>query len=606
MSVPAPTPLLPASIRAQFDRDLAQAKFVQAATLLIAHLPSPLPHRLHPHLDALLACFPATVQADNPDLLYLQSLLLAQTKAAVATPQLLRAILLYKAQGQLNRAAICYFELIRIYTQHEDFRTAFLYVNEAEALLPQLTDPAVEAQLCLRLAELCPDLGRLRESVDYAQRALAGFRAQGASQEQFKTHILLAGLHRQLGEYHEAAAQLALGRGLQQAGCLGDEAYIRVLNAAAHLAWYRGDLTTALQQAEQLANYTARGGVSKAQVYSALLLGNLYRAQGAFATAQRWYATTRTLVEQAAVPLFLPWVDAQEGWLYVLAGDYTTARRLIHQALTTPDQGQLISFNVHLALLNLLGGELTTAESLLRNAQCFYQRSGDELATAVIDLYLAYTLQQSDRQTQATTHLQAGFAWFAARHITSFPFWWHGPLVAQICALALRAALHVDLVEHMLAYHVGAVARPVLTAMLDEGDPRLAQRVRPILALLTAEPDAWLTWLAAIDDEPVRQVLETLLRHQRLQRANLAELQATLTTAQRGKTNPVLIAVFGLYLQGATIKEIAVQLQRAPSSIRNYVTTIYQIFGLDAGDYASLQARRAALWASARKRGLIA
>ena len=603
MSVP--TPLLPASIHAQFNRYLAQAKFVQAATLLIEHLPSQLSPLLYTPLDALLARFPAAIRADNPNLLYLQSLLLAQTKVEVATTQLLRAILLYKAQGQTNRAAICYLELIRIYTQREDFRTAFLYVNEADALLQQLADPAVEAHLFLRLAELCPDLGRLRESVDYAQRALARFRAQGESQQQFKTHILLAGLHRQLGEYHEAKAQLELGRGLQQAGRLGDEAYIRVLNAAAHLAWYWGDLSSALQQAEQLAGYTARAGPPKAQVYSALLLGNLYRAQGAFATAQRWYATTRTLVEQAEIPLFRPWVDVQEGWLYVLTGDYTTARRLIHQALTTPDQGQLISFNVHLALLNLLEGELITAENLLRNAQCFYQRSGDELATAVIDLYLAYTLQQSNRQALATAHLQAGFAWFAARHITSFPFWWHGPLVAQICALALRAALHIDLVEHMLAYHVGFVARPVLTALLDEGDPQLAQRVRPILNLLAEETDGWLTWLAAIDDEPVRQVLETLLRHHQLPRADLAELQATLTTAQRGKVNPVLIAVFGLYLQGATIKEIAVQLQRAPSSIRNYVTTIYQIFGLAAEDYPSLQARRAQLAASARARGLI-
>ncbi len=604
MSVPAS--LFAASIGAQLDHHLDQAEFVQAATLLIAQLPPQLPTALQPQVNTLLARFPAALRADNPDLLYLQSLLLAQTQTEVAATQLVRALLLYRAQGQLKRAANCYFELIRIYAQREDFRTALLYVGEAEALLHQLTDPRLEAQLFLRLAELCPDLGRLQESIDYAQRALTGFRAQGEIQQQFKTHILLAVLHRQLGDYHAAEAQLELGRRLHQAGQLGDEAYTRVLNAAAHLAWYRGDLSAAQQHAEQLVHYTDKTKLPKAKVYSALLLGNLYRAQGFFATAQHWYTTTRTLIQQAAVPLFLPWVDVQEGWLYVLTGDYATARRLIHRALTTTDRGQLMSFNVHLALLNLLEGQVETAAKLLQSAQAFYQQSGDELATAVIDLYLAYTLHQQDQPAVATAHLQAGFDWFAARHITCFPLWWHSPLVAQICVLALRAAMHIDLVEHMIAYHVGTVARPLLATLLDEGDGPLAQRVRPILALLTAKDEAWLTWLATVEDEMVRQVLETLLQQNSLRRAKLDELQATLRTAQqREKTNPVLIAVFGRYLQGATIKEIAVQLQRAPSSIRNYVTTIYQIFGLSPAAYASLQARRTALIMLARVRGWI-
>ncbi|MCB0111745.1 MAG: response regulator transcription factor, partial [Caldilineaceae bacterium] len=77
------------------------------------------------------------------------------------------------------------------------------------------------------------------------------------------------------------------------------------------------------------------------------------------------------------------------------------------------------------------------------------------------------------------------------------------------------------------------------------------------------------------------------------------------TTAQRrGRPNPVLLAVFGLYLDGATVKEIAQTLQRAPSSIRNYITLIYQIFELEADDYPSLQVRRSHLVELARIRGL--
>jgi len=593
-------------VAAQVDRHFAQAEFTAAAALLIEHVALPLPQAQHCQLTVLLHRFPPALRESEPDLLCLYSQLQISTDAEAAATTLLRAILLYKARGQVARAARGYVELIRRYSHREDFRTAYLYVGEAAALLPQIPDPAIEAQLLLRLAELCPDLGRLHESISYAQRAAHTFRAVGDLRSQFTVHILLAILHRQGGDYHEAAAHLEMGRRLHQAGQLGEEAYGRVLNAAAHLAWYQGDLTTARQHAEQYVRYAERTAAPKAQVYSALLLANLYRAQGAFATAQQWYSKTRTLLDHAAIPLFRPWVDVQEGWLYALSGDYPRARRLIHQALTTPDHGQLMSFNVHLALLNLLTGEYDTAAKLLQQAQHFYQQSGDELATAVLHLYLAYTLHRSGHPAGVAAHLEAGFAWLAARHIASFPIWWHDELVAQIGALALRAGSHVDLVEHMLAHHVGAAARPSLLALLDEADPQLVQRVQATLSLVDGNDESWLAWLATIDDAPVRQALEQLFRQAGLQHAMLPALQTTLTTAhQRDKANPVLIAVFGLYVQGATIKEMATQLQRAPSSIRNYVTTIYQIFGLAAHEYPSLQARRTQLGNMARQRGFI-
>ncbi len=598
--------LLPPAILQQVEQALRQAQFDAAALLVVAHLPESLSPVLHAQLAELLARFPADAFDANPDLLYLQSILLVQTHVKQAATQLLRAIALYRNQGDRNRTAACYFELIRTYHQQEDFRTAYLYVQEAEELLHQITNPAVEARLYLRLAELCPDLGRLHEAIGFALRALAGFRRSEEPYNQFKTHILLSILHRQLGDYHAAESQLEMGRRLQQASRLGEEAYSRVLNSAAHLAWHRGDIRDALQQAERLAVYTHNAGVRKFQIYSALLLGNLYRAQGAFATSHRWYSEARTLVEQTDLRLFLPWVDVHEGWLHVLTGDYTAARKLIHKALTTPDRGQMMSFNVHLALLNLLEAHFLPAENLLRSAQPFYQASGDELSTAVINLYLAYTLYMTNRAAEASAHLQAGFDWLAERHIWSFPYWWHPQLVARICALALRAGIHVTLVEHMVAHHIGSAARPILSPLVEDADPAVAHRARTVLALLSEHEDDWLHWVAQIADEPVRQVLEELLGHAYLRKEKLPELKRILTTAQqRDKPNPVLIAVFGLYLQGANLKTIAAQLQRAPKSIRNYISTLYQIFDLPPENYTSFHARRQHLHSLAQQHGFL-
>jgi len=87
----------------------------------------------------------------------------------------------------------------------------------------------------------------------------------------------------------------------------------------------------------------------------------------------------------------------------------------------------------------------------------------------------------------------------------------------------------------------------------------------------------------------------------------LPALQRRFTTAQqRNKPNPVLLAVFGLYVQGATVKEIATQLQRAPSSVRNYITTLYQIFELPLNNASGLQARRKQLRMLAQQQGFIA
>ncbi|MBX3011115.1 MAG: hypothetical protein KF832_06385 [Caldilineaceae bacterium] len=603
---PAGSTGLPPASLSKINQYLQQGQFNEAVALLTTHAPEAVPQVWHEPLRELLKRFSPDAFDANPDLLYWQSILLAQTNSEQATTQLLRAILLYRNHGAINRAAACYFELIRIYQQREDFRTAYLYVREAEEVLRQIPELAIEARLYLRLAELSPDLGRLREGIDYALRALAGFRQSEELYHQFKTHILLSILYRQVGDYHAAEAQLEMGRRLQQAGRLDEEAYVRVLNSAAHLAWYRGDLVQAIQQAETLAIQVRKVGSPKFQVYSALLLGNLYRAQGAFATAQRWYSETRTLVDQAALRLYRPWVDLNEGWLYVLGGDYIAARKLIHQALTTPDRGQLMSFTVHLALLNLLEAHYTVAENLLRSTQLFYQKSGDELAIAVINLYLAYALQMTSRPVEAQTYLQAGLDWFAEHHIWSFPYWWHPQLVAQICGLALRLDVQVALVEHMVVHHIGAVARPVLLPLLQAAEPCIVHRAQTVLTLLAEHDGDWLHWLTTIPDEPVRQALEKLLREDVLRKEKLPELKRTLTTAQqRDKPNPVLIAVFGLYLQGANLKTIAAQLQRAPASIRNYISTIYQIFDLPSDGYASLRERRQQLRNLARQRGFL-
>jgi DNA-binding NarL/FixJ family response regulator len=158
----------------------------------------------------------------------------------------------------------------------------------------------------------------------------------------------------------------------------------------------------------------------------------------------------------------------------------------------------------------------------------------------------------------------------------------------------------------MIAQHIGNAARPPLTALLDDADPTVVQRVQSVLGLLGEAQADWLAWLAEVTDAPVQRVLEELLRENKLRKAALPALQRLFTTAhQRNKPNPVLLAVFGLYVHGATVKEIAARLQRAPSSVRNYITILYQIFELPLDNTSGLQARRKQLRMLAQQRAFI-
>lgn len=585
---------------------ILQGDYHDAAAYLIETLATPVAQKERQRLHELLALVPAETFDASAHLLALRAFLHAYTQPDAAAILLLRAIILYRAEDNFNHAGRCYVELIRLYLQQEDFQTARLYIAEAESVVNQVTDPTIQAGLYLRLAELCPDLGRLHASMRYGENALQIYRQCADLPNQFRCCTLLSIVQRQLSNYAEAAAMLEVAERLHEAAHLDQEACARILNAKAHLAWYRGDLIHARQLAERLVNVTTEAGFPKAQVYSALLLANLLRASGHFGAAAQWYQKTAALSSTAKLDRFQPWVDLNQGWLQLLTGDHAKARKLIHLALTTSDFGQRISFNVHLALLNLLDGHTNAAADLLHSAKPFYQQSGDGLAVAIIDLHLAYCQHLLGDAKAAQAQLQAALTWLAARHITYFPYWWHPNLMAQIGVWALQSEQHVALIEHMLICHVGNAARQPLLDLLTAEHPLIVQRAQALMTLLEPDDDLWRTWLTSATDEPLEQTLAELFQSGKLCRDALPQLQTRFTTAQqRNRPNPVLLAVFGLYLGGATVKEIAAQLQRAPSSIRNYITQIYQIFELDADAFPSLHARRTRLVQLAAERGFV-
>jgi len=588
----------------QIQQQLDASNYTKAAKLL-AIAADQEQHVPVTHFQLLLHRFPVELFDINPDLILTQALLaIAADQLEQATPLLQRASFFYHQEKKLNSTIDCYCRLISLYQRQEDFRTAYAYVQEVNGFLSQVTDQAAQAKLTLRLAELCPDIGRLREGLLYAQQALTYFRFSDQAIEHFQALLLLALIERQLGDYAMASAHLEMARQLHKAAALGLRAQAALLNAEAHVAWYRGQFAEATTKAAAYERLVKRQMFGKQQIYAATLLGNLWRAKGDYEKAMAAYAQARSLNERYQFVRYQPWIDAHESWCYLLRGDCTEAYDLLQKALAQADHGQMMSFNVSLAIYHLLAGRYYIAQDLLQASLGFYQKSGDELAIKIIQWYLAFIDIKVGNAAQAHTLLKPIFAWMMEQNIAYFPLWWHPTLMGEVCIWAISAGIGPVIVERICINHIGAEAIEGLKGQQKSVNAVVRERVTNLLITLQ---DELATDLSYIRDRRVKQVLEELLAHGCLQRQRFTQLQTKLTTANhQQRPNPVLIAVFGLYLHHYPQPVIAAKLGRAQTSIRNYITTIYQIFELPQHEFPSPGERKRRLTSLAIQNGFIA
>ena len=591
-------------------RKLQQARdFDRAAALLFAHIEGLIEREGWPLARDLLAHFPAARFDSEPALLYMQGLTCAHAdELARAESFLQRAHTFFKQRCAFAEAVRCSLELARVYQRREDFRTAHLLLEETERLLQQVEREGLSAHFFYRLAELYPDIGRLRDGDLYAQRAQTHYELQGDLAGQFKTLRLRSIIARQQGCYEEARGYLELAKGLLRTGDFTPAQHALVLNSEAHLLWYSNRLPEALAVVQQLWQHAEQHHITKQQVYAQTLLGNLHRARGDYAAAAQAYQALRSLVVELTFERFLPWVDAHEGWLCVLRGEPERGRRLLHRALETPDKGQRVSFHVFLGVLNLLDERYAVTENLLQNSLAFYRQSGDDLSAHNINLYRALIAFRQGQAERAVELLTPVLEWMAERQLGYLPHWWQPALVAELCVRARAHGLAPHTVERLFVEGVGEPARPVAQRFTEhEPTGRESSALQRAAAELLAALATRTTFtLAHVADARVRRVLEELFNAGHLRRDGFLRLQERLITAQQRRTvNPTAVAVFGLYVHGVPRDEIAERLGLSVASVRNYITLFYQVFDLPKGEFVGTRARRRALREVAEGEGFV-
>jgi tetratricopeptide (TPR) repeat protein len=594
------------TIISQIYQQQRAGKWELAANLLATHAVELLDRLSTAELAALFAPFPASLVERLPDLWFVAGLVHARLHddIAAAYAWLKQAAAYYTTQEmQPDRAAWIFLELARLEYAHDEFAQVQQYIDRAANLMQQSDAyaPAYTAFLDYMIASLCGDTGRVAEGLAYAQRAAHLYHLQHNPTREFRALLAVCSFAQQLGRYPVALDALSRAHICYETGHLESASFEALLNAETHLAWYRGHLEEALTTAQTWVRFSQGGGFRRQRLYAHWMMGNILRALGRYPQALEFYAQARHIAAEHT-PNFIRWIDAQESWLAVLQSDYATAERLIRQALAPADEGQRMSFQVNLGVIELLTGRWEEAEQRLRVSLAFYARSQDRQATCAITFHLAYLQVERGARTGAIIKLlRPELKWLESGDNAFFPFWWHPTIVGRVAALLLGTQEFHALGRRFFREDcLGAAGDEVLCQVYLRVPPAQRAEIRELLAA-----HGIVTPTLTDARTEAEQVIAAAIEQGQIEPAHLTLLMTQLRTAQqRQRNNATIVAVFLLHLQGLATADIALRLNVTRSAISHMLQIIYEMFGISRGAGSRLE-QRTALQRAARVQGVI-
>lgn len=590
-------------ILSHFDRLLQRQNYGHACTLL-AHQLDFFCHQVdQTQAHHFLQRLPDLSLPHNTHLLYIEGiLLLCAGDYGAARARLTLARARYcdeKAYPEAMQAALA---LTKVGLITHDLDAALAQLEEILPLLQQglIHNRSLFGDFCLRMAQVLWARYRFAASYEYGQQALTIYTEAKRWRQQMDAQLHLAMIAVRLGYYAEAQSRLCtVQRWIGRHPTLeGQFLYVEL-----HLCAQRRQLAEALHLAQRYRKLVDGINDGKAQLMARLLLGNLYRESEEFVTAIRWYGETSRLLKTGVNQVFQQQLALEYTWLQIVDGRLMEARERIYAHSGQSPLESAMNFQTQLAIIHLLEGDLGGAEGLLQESLTFYRQNGDQLACCALHLYLAYIALQQQRAAAILYHLEYSFGWMNRHEIESFSQWWHPDLLAVICSQTLAADLYSDLSERILVNYLGYHGLDALTRYLHHDDIEARRRVYRLFHIISG---ATTNLLAHLPEVPGKAVLQRLLHEGVLRADRYPFLEQELMTANyRRLPNVTILAVFGLYINGVSRADIADQLECSVANVRNYITQIYQHFGVAAKAFSTRRARWQRLVDIARERGFI-
>lgn len=587
----------------QFARLLQQQKYGQVCALLAQHFEL-FCYQMEPAQAAYFLAQPAHFPViDNPDLCYIEGVLqLCAGNSRLAVVRFDRARHLYHVEGN-NRSVIqATLALVHVALHTHELEAAATYLEQSQPLLHQEAEAnaGLVGDFCLCMAQVLFARHRFATSQEYSFQALTAYNQTRRWRGRLTALLHLALLAVRLGDYTDAENRLrTVQQGLRRHPLLEGQ----LLFVEIQLHGHRRQLVKALPLAHRYVKVVDRMPDGKARLRARLQMGNLYRELGEFMTATRWYSEALQMVKTEGYQAFQQQLDLEYAWLDILEGRLPEARQRIYGHLKNVQFEPAMNLQTQLAIIHLIEGDLVMAERLLQESLNFYRRAEDRLACCALHTYLAYIALQKQSAPAILYHLDHSFGWMTRQQIESFSHWWHPDLLAAVCSQTLAADMYSDLSERILVNYLGNHGVNALTRFLHNDDLEARRRVYRLLHIISGETT---NMLAHLPEGAGKSVLLMLLREGRLRADRYPLLEQELMTASyRRSPNVTLLAVFGLYLTGASRAEIAEQLGCSVENVRNYITQIYHHFGVTANTFTTRKARWQRLVELVRLRGFI-
>ncbi|MFM7583672.1 MAG: LuxR C-terminal-related transcriptional regulator, partial [Caldilinea sp.] len=526
-----------------------------------------------------------------------------QHRLGEAASFLERARFFYRmTQNDRSLAALCCIDLAELAHVQCRLSVAERYLQAAETSLSSTAapNPSVVARFHWMQASVLAALGAASQAIHHAQIAVALYETLKDVLSQLRCLATLAEAAVAAGDLELAASQIAVARSLFAAAVIPLRACAHILNVEVHLAWQSGNLAQAASAAEQLLRCCQ--DIPDRCLYSTALSGHLARERGDWAAADSCYAAAARLAVKHGYLDYLSELAIHRAWRHVLAGELASARGLVQASAAQMTRAQWMAANVVLAVTALRGEGMGSGD-LLTTVLAYAMENGAGPLVCAVRCYLALTAFREGETNGGKEHGAAALRWLNEHNLDYFAGWWHPALMAEFVGQALRhCAEYSHVLQRICVNRLGFVAIVPLAPLREDADLAVRRRVQEIFALMGGQESV----LEYVPDAYLRAVLTELVAARKLRRGGLSQLIELLTTAeQQRKPNAMLLAVFGLYLDGQSRGAIAERLRCSEKSVKNYISEIYARFGLLQVEYPERKVRFARLRALAQDAGFI-
>jgi DNA-binding winged helix-turn-helix (wHTH) protein/tetratricopeptide (TPR) repeat protein len=220
-----------------------------------------------------------------------------------------------------------------------DYQRRFAYLCQAETLATALDDARRLALISITLVHHCWLTGDAEQAITYGQRALALAAALGDRGLQCAAHHPLSRTYFDMGDYRQAIASCRQVVTFFTEDRLPGQAHQWVTTAVLSRVWLGLCLAEQGAFAEGLGHTTAalRLAETAAHPYGRICasfgMGGVYLTQGDVDNAIDALERSLGLYQRWESPLVFPWIAAQLGYAYVLAGRVTAGLPLLEQAV---------------------------------------------------------------------------------------------------------------------------------------------------------------------------------------------------------------------------------------------------------------------------------